>query len=244
MPLVLDTLFTGVCAFLLFFTAIRYYTGNVYIASAFAVAAFFLFGCLGFLYISRKQNKKLLISRDEKQKKLLALHLSLSSDEYIRELFGKLLSDGDIKAEIKGDKIYAGGYVYFFEFKMQPISEDDVAKAIKFKCAENKAIYCCRCSAEAAALAENFLLDIKQIDFIYDGLKEKELLPEKYAYEDPKKNGVWKKIKSRFSRKICAPLFWSGLALLFLSYFAFFPVYYIVSGSLMLILSAAALVVN
>ena len=244
LPLILDTLFAGACAFLLFFTAIRYYTKNVYIALAFAIAAFLLFGCLSFLYISRKQNKKLLLSRDEKQKKLLSLHLSLSSDEANCELFEKLLSDEEIKAETKGNKIYAGGKVYFFEFKMQPISEVDVAKAIKFKCEESKVIYCCLASAEAAALAENFLIEIKQIDFIYDKLKEKELLPEKYVYEGAKKIRVWKKIKARFNRKICAPLFWSGLALLFLSYFTFFPIYYIVSGSVMLILSTVALVIS
>ena len=42
-------------------------------------------------------------------------------------------------------------------------------------------------------------------------------------------------IAPRISRKLCAPLFWSGLALLGLSYFTFFPIYYIVSGGIMLI---------
>ena len=90
LPLILDSAFTAVCAFLIFFTAIRYYTKNVYIALGFAISAFLLFGSLSFLYISRKQDKKLLISRDEKQKKLLSLHLSLSSDEYIAELLRKV----------------------------------------------------------------------------------------------------------------------------------------------------------
>ncbi len=127
---------------------------------------------------------------------------------------------------------------------MQPITEDDVAKVIKYKCEENKVIYCCRISAEAAALAENFLIDIKQIDYVYSLLKEKDLLPEKYVYEGAKKISVWKRIKTRFSRKLCAPLFWSGLALLALSYFTFFPVYYIISGGIMLALSAITMVIN
>lgn len=240
LPLVLDTIFAGLCAFLLFFTAIRYYTRSVYIALAFGICACFLFGCLSFIYISRKQNKKLLIARDEKQKKLLSLHLSLSSDEYICDLFQKCLND----AEIKGGKVFSGESAYFFEFKMQPITEDDVAKVIKYKCEENKVIYCCRISAEAAALAENFLIDIKQIDYVYSLLKEKDLLPEKYVYEGAKKISVWKRIKTRFSRKLCAPLFWSGLALLALSYFTFFPVYYIISGGIMLALSAITMVIN
>lgn len=244
LPLILDSAFAAVTAFLLFFTAIRYYTKNVFVALGFAVCAFLLFGCLSFLYISRKQDKKLLISRDEKQKKLLSLHLSLSSDEYLTELFSKCFKTEEENAEIKGGKIYSGDSIYFPVFKMQPISEDDVAVIVKFRSESNKIILCNRASAEAASLAENFLIEIKQIDYIYPLLKDKELLPEKYVYEGAKKISVWKKIKARFSRKICAPLFWSGMALLALSYFTFFPIYYIISGGIMLILSVIALVIN
>lgn len=244
LPLILDSVFAAVCAFLLFFTAIRYYTKNAVVALIFAICAFVLFGCLSFLYISRKQNKKLLISRDEKHKKLLSLHLSLSSDEYLLELFQKCLKTDEKDAEIKGGKIYFDEAIYFLIFKMQPITEDDIAQVIKFKSENNKIIYCNKISAEAGVLAENFLIQIKQIDYIYPLLKDKELLPEKYVYEGAKKISIWKKIKARFSRKICAPLFWSGMALLALSYFTFFPVYYIVSGGIMLVLSVIALVIN
>ncbi len=244
LPLILDTLFIALCAFLLFFTALRYYTGNAYVALGFAVCACLLFGCLSFLYISRRQNKKLLISRDEKQKKLLSLHLSLSSDDYICELFEKFLQTEGNKTEIKGEKIYTEDTVYFFDFKMQPLTEDDIAKTIKFKSELKKVFYCCKCSAEALLLAENFLIDVRSIETVYPLLKEKKLLPEKYAYGETKKVSTWKLIKSRFSRKICAPLFWSGAALLILSYFTFFPVYYIVSGGIMLILSAVTLVIT
>ncbi len=244
LPLILDTFFTGLCAFLLFFTAIRYYTKNVYVALAFAVCACVLFGWLSYLYISKKQNKKLLVSRDEKQKKLLSLHLSLSSDEYVCELFGQCLKSDEQQPIIKGGKIFTDNCVYFFDFQMRPLCEDDVAKVIKFKTEQKKILFCCRLSPEAAALAENFLIETRQINEVYNLLKEHELLPEKYIYEDAKKISVLSKIKARFSRKICAPLFWSGAALMFLSYFTFFPIYYIVSGGIMLVLSATALVIN
>ncbi len=244
LPLILDTLFAALCAFLLFFTAVRYYTRNPYIALGFAVCACILFGILCFLYISRKQNKSLLISRDEKQKKLLSLHLSLSSDDYICDLFEKSIETSDATAEIKGGKVYFKDEIYFFDFKMQPLNEDDVARVIKFNSDNKKIIYCCKASAEAAVLAENFLIEIKQIDEVYSLLKERGLLPEKYVYEGAKKISVWKRIKARFSRRICAPLFWSGAALLALSYLTFYPIYYIVSGGIMLILSAVALVFN
>mgnify|MGYP001027424198 CR=1 FL=1 len=240
LPLAADTVFAGACAFLLFFTALRYYTKNIAIALVFGIAACILFGALAFLYISKKQNKTLLLSKDEKSKKLLALHLSLSSDDYIKNLFKKCFEE----ARIRGKRLICGGQMYFFDFKMQPLTEDDVAAVIKYKFNGDKVVYCTKASAEAAALCESFLIKIKGIDEVYSLLKQKELLPEKYVYEGAKKISLFKRVKSRFSRRLSAPLFWSGLSLLALSYFTFFPIYYIVSGGIMLILAAVALIFN
>nr|MDE5943421.1 hypothetical protein [Clostridia bacterium] len=122
--------------------------------------------------------------------------------------------------------------------------EDDIAKVIKFSSESKKIIFCSKVSPEAAVLCENFLIEIRNIDSVYKLLKDNDLLPEKYVYEGAKKISVFKKIKARFNRKLSAPLFWSGAGLLFLSYFTFYPVYYIISGGIMLILSAVALVFN
>lgn len=241
LPLILDTVFAGVCAFLLFFTAVRFYTKSAVIGLVFGIAATLLFGALAYVYISRKQNKKLLLSRDEKNKKLLSLHLSLSSDTYIKNLFKSLFGEG---AKISGQKVVFGETANFFNFKMQPLSEDDVAKVIKHKFDGKKRIYCAKISPEAAALASNFLIEIIGIDGVYSALKENELLPEKYVYEGAQKIKFFQRIKARFNRRLAAPLFWSGAGLLLLSYFTFFPIYYIVSGSIMLILSAVSLVVT
>ncbi len=229
LPLILDTAFAAVCAFLVFFTAIRYYTKNVYIALGFAVCALALFGALCFLYISRKQNKRLLLSRNERKKKLLALHLSLISDGEAEKLVSQISHEGEEA---------------FYRFEMAALDEDDVAAIIKRKCDRQKTLYCCKISPEAELLAEDFGIKTVKIDGIYDGLEEKNLLPEKFAYEKNDKISLAKRIRARFTRKLCAPLFWSGAALLAMSYFTFFPVYYIISGGILLILSAVALVIN
>lgn len=241
LPLILDTLFAGTCAFLLFFTAIRFYTKSAVLGLIFGICGGLLFGALGFLYISGKQNKHILLSRDEKSKKLLALHLSLSRDEYIRRLFKDALGE---TAKIRGKRVISEGQSCFFNFKMDPLNEDDVARVIKFKTEDKKVIYCNTASGEAAALANHFSIKLTGIDEVFALLKENNMLPEKYVYEEAKKEKFFKRVKSRFSKKICAPLFWSGAALLALSYFTFFPIYYIISGGVMLILSAVSLVVN
>lgn len=241
LPLVLDTLFASICAFLLFFTAVRFYTQSAAAGLVFGICAMLLFGALAYIYISGKQNKKLLLSRDEKNKKLLSLHLSLSSDGYVKKLFKNLWGDN---AKISGQKIVCGDTANFFCFKMEPLSEDDVARIIKYRFDGKKHIYCTKSSSGASALAANFMIEITGIDGVYSALKEKDMLPEKYIYNGGEKIGLLKKIKSRFNRKISAPLFWSGAGLLALSYFTFFPLYYIVSGSILLILSAVSLVMN
>lgn len=240
LPLILDTLFAGICAFLLFFTAIRFYTKSPALGLVFGITAGLLFGALGYIYISAKQNKSLLISHGEKQKKLLALHLTLSSDAYVKDLFSKCFEN----AKKCGKRVICGGVSYYFNFKMQYLSEDDIALIIKEDIPESKEIFCVKASPDACILAENFGIKITGIDGVYELLKSRDLLPEKYIYDDKKRENIFKRIRARFSRKLCAPLFWSGLALLFLSYFTFFPIYYIVSGGLMLILSACALVFN
>lgn len=240
LPLILDTLFSAAAAFLLFFTSIRYYTKSPVVGLIFGICAALLFGALGYLYISRKQNKSFIITRDEKAKKLLSMHLSLSSDRYIVNLFKSCFES----AKIRGKRLICEGQTLFFNFKMQPLSEDDVAGVIKCKCDNDKALYCISLSPAATSLAAAFSIKCVGIDGVYALLKEKNALPEKYVYEEPPKIKLRQRIKSKFSRKLCAPLFWSGLSLLLLSYIAFFPVYYIISGGIMLILSAVTLAVN
>lgn len=241
LPLVLDTLFAGTCAFLLFFTAVRFYTKSAAWGLVFGIAALFLFGALACVYISGRQNKKLILTRDDRDRKLLALHLSLSSDGYIKRLFLKLFGED---AKPSGQKIVCGNEARFFAFRMQPLTEDDVARVIKYRFEGEKRIYCVKSSPEARALADGFSVKIAEIGEIYAALKEKGLLPEKYNYYGEGKKSFLQLIRSGFTRKLCAPLFWSGAGLLALSYFTFFPIYYIVSGSLLLILSAVALVAN
>lgn len=241
LPLVADTLFIAVCAFLLFFTAVRYYTRSAAWGLVCAIPASLLTGWAVFVYISRKQRGKWLSAREEKNRKQLALHLSLSSDEYVSLLFLKCLGES---ARLCGKQIEQENCLLFFAFKMQPLSEDDVARVIKRKYEGEKHVYCNRISPEARSLAEDFGVKLILVDDVYRMLEEKQMLPEKYIYEGEKKVSALRRIKNRFNRKLCLPLFWSGAALMLLSYFTFFPIYYIVSGGILLALSATALVLG
>lgn len=237
--LVSDTFFFTVCAFVISFTALRYFFKSAITALIISVgiAATVCFVTL-FLLISGRR-AKLFKSYNEREKKSLGLHLSVSSQNYILDLFKKAL-DGTYTV---GNHVEDKDFAYYFNFKLSPLTADDIARVIKGKGEKSKKIFCCLASAEASSLAEDFNVKTVDIAEVYMLLKEKNLLPEKYALGEVKRTGFFKKIKKCFNRKLCAPLFFSGLFLLFYSYFTFYPLLYIIFGGVLTILSAVCLFV-
>jgi hypothetical protein len=232
LPLVSDSLFCGVCAFLLFYTAVRHYTKNIALSIIFGLAAAVLFGALAFIYIRKKQGRKLVSRHDEKQKNLLSLHLSVCPFAEVQDMFSALL-DG----KISGKNLTADGKIYFLKFCLSPLSPDDIAGVIKSKSQLKKVVLCNKISVDALALADNFLIEVTTLDSLYSLLKQKDLLPKEYIFNGVKKPRFFARIKSSFRKNRARPLFISGLCLLLFSYFTFFPAYYIVFGGLLLLLS-------
>lgn len=238
LPLIFDSFFAAVCAFLLVFTSVRYAFKNAALALVCGIAASLAAGALSFLYIRKKQNKRLLLSRDEKRKELLELHLSLLPNGEATKLLLPLVENG----AQDGSSIVTENKIYFCNFCLKPLSADDIAAVIKFSTDKGKAVLCNKMSPEAMELADHFMIEYVTCEKIYFELKERDLLPQKYIFDGTKKRNAFKTIKARFNRKLTAPLFWSGLGLTAFSFFTFYPLYYIVSGGILLLLSAICLV--
>ena len=234
--LISDSVFVALCTFLLGFTLVRYFVKSAVFALIVSIIFALSFGCIAFVILYRKRAKKLMLSLDNEKKKTLSLHLSVCSEKYVLELFSKAL-----ECEILGSRLESDDTAYFLNFTLSPLSPDDVAKAIKFNTEKRKIILCCNAGAESENLANEFKINVKQIGEIYALLKDKNLLPEKYACGEIRKISVWKKIKNRFNRRLCPSLFFCGLSLLFFSFFTYFKIYYIVCGGLLLFLSAISL---
>ena len=235
--LISDSLFVALCTFLLGFTLIRFYLKSAAAALVIAIALALVFGVIAFSVMYAKRAKKLLMTLNASEKKTLALHLSVSSEKYVSDLLCRALN-GTYTAS---NRIEDDANAYFFFFTLSPLSPDEVAHCIKCGIEKTKIILCCAASADSAELAKEFAIEIRQIGEVYELLKSKELLPEKYACGEIKKAGVWRAIKSRFNRRLCPSLFFCGLGLLFFSFFTFYRIYYIVCGGLLLALSAMSL---
>lgn len=238
--LVSDVLFFAVCTFLISFTAVRYYLKSAVTALIVALGCAAAAAAAAFLILLGKRKKKILGGQDERNKKSLALHLSVCDVPTVLNLFESAL-DGTY---IRGNRLCDGENLYFFHFKLSPVTPDDIAEIIKYKSPKQKRLYCCEASPSAASLAEDFGIKIADIKDIYLMLKDKKLLPEKYALGDVKKQSVLQRVKKRFNRKLCPSLFLCGLSLLFFSFFTFYPVYYVISGGILTALAAVSVLIS
>lgn len=233
-PIVSDAAVAALCTFMLAFTFVRYHFGNTYGLIA-ALPAALAAGTLVFLYKGRKRKRALDTAAMSAGAEKLAAHLALLGPEESAALFARGLDgakpDGSVAETDRG--------LYFCSFTPEPADRNALLTAIRHRTEKKKHFVCCTATQECARLAEETGIELICAEEIYGLLKEKDALPVKYLLEKPK-SGIFSKIKGGFSRRLCMPAFWSGAAMLFFSYFSFYPVYYIVSGSLLLVLCAAA----
>ena len=232
-----DVLFFTLCAFLICFTALRYFFKSIawaiVISALFAVAV-----CCISLFLTLKKREKLLASTAcEGERKLLAIHLSTLPTDKLINLFLSAL-DGTYAA---GNHIEDENSEYRFAFKLTPLSCDDIATILKDKGEKQLVLLCCTIAPDAADLAGGFAIKRLCIGDIYSLLKDKGLLPENYPFNSSVKKGAFNRIKKRFNRRLCPSLFFSGLFLLIYSFFSFFPIWYIVTGSILMMLAALCL---
>lgn len=230
LSLILDTVLSFVCLFFTAFACLNYFVKDVTISAVFSVLIGTFGSALFFLYSSTKRNTKLLLNHDKKQTELFSLHLFLSKDDYVLDLFSKCL-DG----HKENDCIKKQDEVFFTRLDVDGIERKDVAQIIKRDDNLQKTIICISASPNAKQLAEDFGIKITTVAELYPTVKSKGLLPKTYSFNLERKTPILKKIKLRFNKKLFASLFLSGLGLLFLSNFTFFPVYYIVCGGILML---------
>ncbi|MGN0823536.1 MAG: hypothetical protein ACI4MB_00550 [Candidatus Coproplasma sp.] len=232
-----DVLFFTLCAFLVSFTALRYFFKSVAVSiiiSCLIAVAVLLIS----LFLTLKKRQKLIATTvGEGERKLLAIYLSTLSPDKLKSLFLDAL-DGAYAVD---NRIEDDENEYRFAFKLSPINCDDIAEQIRGRGEKQLVILCCSLAPDAISFAKDFSTKTLCVGEIYPLLKKKGLLPENYPFASSVKKGVFSKVKKRFNRRLCPSLFFSGLFLLIYSFFSFYPVWYIVTGSVLTLLSAVCL---
>ena len=239
LALVSDCIFFMLCTFLTALAVIRFYVREGALAISLAVMTALASGILCLLFMLRRREKLLESLAGKKALERLAIYLATTDCESA----AKLVADALNGTYAGGNCILTDrGHAYVL-FRAEPLNADAIADILKDEEHIFCALYCNGCTPAAERLASRFGIEIVAAAKVYTILKSAGKLPQCDIPEE-KKNSLFKKIKGRFTRKLCPALFFSGLALLTFSMFTFYPVYYVVSGSVLMLLSAISLLVG
>lgn len=239
LSLLTDTLFYAVCAFMLSLCVLRYYRvgfgASAALAAMFAVAA----GGICFILFYGSYRKRFLGRKESERRDALLLHLALERPERVRAaLLQAFVADGR-RAHLEKDALTVDDMTVIPMFTMQPVSADDAARILREFAGEPFSIACNALSPETEKLLSSFGITCLSGDEIYDLFRRTDTMPESLICGKIPRRTVKTKLRRSFSKKNARPFLVSGLVLLVMSLFTVFPVYYLITGCVLLVSAVA-----
>ncbi len=237
LAVIADSLLAALCAFIIFFTLVRYYSNSAAGLAA-GIAAALISGAGAYLLKRRSRRKRQAHTICRAGTAKLAAHLAVLEPEKSRALFAECYDD----CKFDGEYARMNGKTYMCNFSLEPVRADALIPLLRMQTEDKKCLVCSAAAPDCAALAESYGIELVCAEQIYTMLEKRGKLPESYMCEPKGRARFFAKVRARFTRKLCLPAFWSGAALMFFSYFTYYPYYYIALGTALLILCAAAAV--
>lgn len=233
----LDILFYTACTWLLSFGVLRFLgiplPFSVLVSVLFALAALTASSFL----ILRGRRKKLRGKREREARDALLLHLALEKEERVRaEILKALLADGQ-EAELCGDGLLSNGTILLPKFTMEPLSADMVASFLREYGEKPFCVLCNSLSEAAEKLLSSFGKKAMKGDEVYALFARTNAAPSPLICSKLPRRTAKTRIRSAFSRGNARPFFLSGALLLVMSLFVLFPVYYLVTGGVLVVTS-------
>ncbi len=236
-PLFADTIFYTAACWLMSVGLFRWLDISDWACFSAATLLALALGAIIFLCLSGKHRRKALSKKLQTEKDKLMLHLALENDESVSELLlTALLADGKNASDQDGKLILDDASLIPI-FTMQPISADTVALLLKEYGKAPFIIACNELTHEAEHLLVSFSRRFIQGNEIFELLSRTQKIPEKLICGDIPRHTVRTRLRLAFSKRNAYPFFVSGAGLLVMSLFVFFPIYYLITGSLLLIAS-------
>lgn len=233
---VLDILFYPLAVGFLALGILRYFRIPMGVAIAFTLLLVLASALVTALLLSVQRNKKTLGKKEAERKEALLLHLALEKEERVRASFLQaLLADGK-DVSCSEDAIRLGEELFIPLFTMQPLSADSIAVLLRKYGTTPFTVACNTLTPEAERLLKIFGKRAFCADEVY-GLFVRTGFPEPLICGNLPRKTVKQKLMRTFSKKNARPFFACGAFLLFMSLFAIFPLYYLVSGALLLLSS-------
>lgn len=232
-PLIADTLFYSLCVWFSSLCILRYFKVGIGISIAAATLFAFSTGGLVFLFTYGRHKRRNLSKREKEDKERLMLHLALERPERVRAALLTALTADEKTAHCEGDELSMEDERAVPMFTMQPVSADAIAAEIRkgapFVFLGNSL------TPEAAKLLSSFSCKAILGDEIFELFARTETTPAPLICSEIPRKTVKDKFRRSFRKTNARPFFISGLLLMVMSLFAFFPVYYLISGGVLLI---------
>ncbi len=233
-----DALFVLFSSFVLFFTITFYFLKDNLFAILISVFLSIITFC-AYMLLYKKKRGKLKIKREDEESFLKCTNaLCFSSDEDCKKtVFTALerINKKPVKAE---NGIICGEDFFFINFSYDSITAGGVTNAYKQTPKGKNLVYLgVSFTPEATDFANGFSGRIRVIPLseFFVILKETNTLPEGGILPKENKISFFELLKASFSREKAKKFALYGAFLLAMSRFVFFPVWYIISGSIFLI---------
>lgn len=235
LPLFLDTCFYALAVGILSLGILRYFRVPLFLAAICALLFALAAGTLCFFAEYLSHRRRTITKREQTEKDALMLHLALESRERVRALLLEAnLADGK-QANLEGDALTVEGVRLVPLFRLEAVTADAVAALLRDYRDEDFCLACNALTAEAEKLLLSFGKKVLRGDDIYRLLKRTDTYPEKPICSEIPRRTVKHKLRVSFSKKNARPFFVSGLFLLIMSLFVIFPVYYLITGAVLMV---------
>lgn len=245
----IDTIFISVILFFISFVWLRKYIKNAIlcflICNLISICLFFVI----FKYMLKKYKINNLKNKELKESEKVFLTLKYMDDKSLANYFEKLMNAKQIAPQI-----YEHNDLYFYIEPRLPLSETDFLQANNFVQSADKQKPLCfvskTTSNEFLSLLENSPVKYElytEID-LYTLIKETKIYPFEFAPQTSGKKQKLSNIKNKIINSLTKnhfkDFFISGLSLIVLSIFIPFSKYYMIFGSILLVLSVASLFIK
>lgn len=235
LPLAADVAFYSAAAWILTVGLLRYFRADTWVCMTAATLLAAVVGCCVFCLLSAKRTKRRLGKQDRQRRDALLLHLALEKDERVRALLlTALVADGR-DAHCSEDVIALDGVPLVPLYTMEPLSADAVAALLKRYGEQPFILACNSLTPEAEKLLASFSRQILGGEETYALFSRTESIPEKLICGNIPRRTVKTRLHSALAKRNARPFFVSGVLLLIMSLFVIYPVYYLVTGSILMI---------
>ena len=241
LSLVADVVFSAFICFILSFVILNFYIQRIWAI----ILSIIISGILSFFVyktLSRKNVKTKLKKAETKVRNNVYAQLGLSTENEQCAIFETALKKDGYSIEKKRGGLFIKNKnsVIFPKFGFDQVSKADIVRIFNSIKKDDVAYVLSESfSSETKDFADRFGGRIKLVfgDAVYLYLKEKDVLPEtKFSFPEKKPLNL-SAFKNIFQKKKAKTLLWFGLIFLFSSYFVPIKTYYVICGSIFLVLA-------